>query len=119
MSDLISRKRAIKALQELNGLKLTRIFNDSPVQWIDRIFLEAEDILKNLPSEKSKWEWIPVTEKLPEEETDVLVCSDEGNIEVCRGSMSTEFPGEFIWYTSGWRFGDVIAWMPLPEPYVK
>lgn len=50
MSDLIERKRAIKALQELNGLKLTRIFNDSPVQWIDRMFLEAEDILRTLPS---------------------------------------------------------------------
>lgn len=61
--------------------------------------------------------WIPVSERLPEEEMDVLVCNDNGDIEISRGSYSTEMKNEFIWYTSGWRFGEVIAWMPLPEPY--
>lgn len=61
-------------------------------------------------------EWIPVTERLPDEETDVLICNIDGDIAISSGSCSTEVKG-FIWYTSGWRFGKVIAWMPLPEPW--
>lgn len=61
--------------------------------------------------------WIPVSERLPEEETDVLICNVNGDIAISRGSYSTEMKNEFIWYTSGWRFGKVTAWMPLPEPY--
>lgn len=61
--------------------------------------------------------WIPVSERLPEEESDVLVCNANGDIELSRGSYSTEIKDDFIWYTSGWRFGKVIAWMPLPRPY--
>jgi hypothetical protein len=61
--------------------------------------------------------WIPVSERLPEEETDVFICNANGDIAISRGSYSTEVKDYFIWYTSGWRFGKVIAWMPLPEPY--
>ena len=61
-------------------------------------------------------EWIPCSERLPKPDKYVLVCSDEGNIEVAEGYISTEIE-EFVWLTSGWRFGNVIAWMPLPDPY--
>lgn len=61
-------------------------------------------------------EWVPCKERLSEEETDVLICNSIGNIEISRGSYSTE-ASDWIWYTSGWRFGEVIAWKPLPEPY--
>ena len=59
--------------------------------------------------------WIPVSERLPEEETDVLICNSKGNIEVSRGSVFDD--GTWEWYTSGWHFGEVLAWMPLPKPY--
>jgi len=67
--------------------------------------------------EESKTEWIPVTERLPKDESKVLVCNKDGKIELTSGSRSTECDGSFIWYTSGWRFGAVVAWMPLPKPY--
>ena len=74
-------------------------------------------MLKGLPSVTPKTRWIPVSERLPEEETDVLICNENGDIEITSGSYSTELENYFIWYTSGWRFGEVIAWQPLPERY--
>ena len=74
--------------------------------------------IENMPSVYAPTrKWIPVIEKLPEEETKVLVCNEKGDIEISMGSYSTELEGYFDWYTSGWRFGQVIAWMPLPDPY--
>ena len=67
----------------------------------------------------SKPKWIPVSERLPEESVEVLVCSDNGDIEVADCYYSTEIEGMTVWLTSGWRFGKVIAWMPLPEPYKR
>ena len=67
--------------------------------------------------EQNMGEWIPVSERLPEDERDVLICNKNGDIALSRGSYSTEVENDFIWYTSGWRFGKVIAWIPLPEPY--
>ena len=72
-------------------------------------------MLKSLPSVTPKAKWIPVSEKLPEEKSAVLVwCSERKNI-YCA------YLEEKQW----WIFGafseevieDVIAWMPLPEPY--
>ena len=62
-------------------------------------------------------DWIPCSERMPEEETDVFVCNANGDIQISRGSYITEMKDYFIWYTTGWRFGEVIAWMPLPKPY--
>ena len=59
-------------------------------------------------------QWIPVTERLPEDGVAVLVTlkwSDE-DYEVAQF--------EYLSYYGGWgkKFNDkVIAWMPLPEPY--
>ncbi len=61
--------------------------------------------------------WTPVSEGLPDEETDVFICNANGDRAISRGSYSTEAKDDFIWYTSGWRFGKVVAWMELPEPY--
>ena len=52
--------------------------------------------------------WIDINDRLPEKDTDVLVCFDDG-------FMATVFFGEDfdLWADSG----EPIAWMPLPEPY--
>ena len=76
--------------------------------------LIALGTIENLPPVTPTQKWILVSEKLPEEETDVLVRNENGDKEIARGSYSTEMQDEFIWCTSGWKFGKVIAWMPLP-----
>ena len=56
--------------------------------------------------------WIPVGERLPEEEQDVLVFTNEG-------THVAALDEDGVWCPShgdGWMFPDVTHWMPLPEP---
>ena len=107
MDDLISRQEVIDLLKQLRK-------DGMMIPW------EGKDVFKAiraLPSPKQETPWIPCSERLPEEETDVLVCNADGKINISRGSYSTEIQNDWIWYTSGWRFGKVVAWMLFPEPY--
>lgn len=99
MSDLISRQALCEYALNQKNKSVT-----------------PNDIMR-FPSAQPERQWILCSERLPEEETDVLVCNANGDIQISRGSYSTEMRDYFIWYTTGWRFGKVIAWMPLPEPY--
>jgi hypothetical protein len=114
--DAISRK-AVNALVD----ELARKISDERLlisrgRSTGEIMQDIIDLPSVIPRLKTG-EWIPVSERLPEEETDVFICNANGDIAISRGSYSTEVKDYFIWYTSGWRFGKVIAWMPLPEPY--
>ena len=60
--------------------------------------------------------WIPVSERLPEEHKEVLTCSIVGFIEI----QSLENLYDAYWENQGGDWTDleeIIAWMPLPEPY--
>lgn len=61
--------------------------------------------------------WIPVSEGLPEEGKQVLVCDDGGFIYTAESETRSD--GELQWYESAeYRpTDDVVAWMPLPEPW--
>ncbi|MDD6448895.1 MAG: DUF551 domain-containing protein [Lachnospiraceae bacterium] len=61
------------------------------------------DIVDNAPTVN---EWIPVTERMPEEEGIYLVTTD------CGLGQSTFQNG-----TWGATRMNVVAWLPLPEPY--
>lgn len=57
--------------------------------------------------------WIPVSERLPEDERMVLVtCQTKKGI---RSTNRAYYDGK-IWHGSGSMSG-VTAWQPLPEPY--
>ena len=104
--DCISREAVIKAV-------------DKHTIETEKGLLLDEDIsiiLEDLPSiQPKKGEWIPVTERLPEEKQSVLVwCPQYKNI-YCA----------YLEKEQWWIFGafvqivpnEVIAWQPLPEPY--
>lgn len=75
-----------------------------------------QDIL-NLPSvtpQSKIGHWIPVTERLPEENTTVLGTTK------CDDLYKTELYddcGEKKWYANGNFDVPIVAWMPLPESY--
>ena len=56
--------------------------------------------------------WIPCSEKFPEKFKPVLVCDKKGN--VCIRSVTWVGDGYCSWTQNKL---DVVAWMPLPEPY--
>ena len=75
-----------------------------------RISLTAAQwaLLRNPPR------WIPVAERLPEENTDVLVSVDE-NSDDCGMHVCDYYDGKFLRADAGYIWG-VTHWMPLPEP---
>ena len=79
----------------------------------------AKEIAKQLASwleelkelrEKSKC--IPCSEKMPEDNTDVIVCFYSGTVTEMRYWRNGIFQGIYE-HTAK----TIVAWMPLPEPY--
>ena len=78
------------------------------------------DLLKELVDKADSFEWIPVSERLPEppKENQEL---DYSPLDVYLVSINEGYPFRAFW--DGKNFGDgmfkldVKAWMPLPKPY--
>lgn len=128
MSDLISRQAALDALGE------------RPVIWSDnddytlgeRNQYDMDRLaIETVPSAQPGW--IPCSERLPEEDTEVLISyrykegegdTDHVNIDITSYG-TTCFGGREIHTLKEWRQPfdyfhanyEVIAWMPLPTPY--
>ena len=81
----------------------------------------ARQMICELPSAQPEQKWIPVTERLPEDDTLMLV-----NYIDSRPDAMDIWIGwhemENVWYIDGeehsrGRGNEVIAWMPLPASY--
>lgn len=120
MDDLIKRQDAIDALQEeINkaippfddvvgaircGVRLARnIIEDLPP-------VEPEVIAYGEVELKSAQQWIPCSERLPR--TYCLFCDIDGDV-----FYGHRYDGK--WWADGqdYRIKNVIAWMPLPQPW--
>lgn len=63
----------------------------------------------------TQWvEWIPCSERLPNEEEKVLVTDDDGTIYI---AYYTTICDEPYWTWAGWSLHPK-AWMQLPTPYI-
>ena len=81
-----------------------------------QLFAKAADAIEDLENRLNLWRqdkirrWIPVTERLPEENYNCLVC-DDGFVEEGYRNMVGG------WYDfHGDRLKFVTHWMPLPQP---
>lgn len=85
--------------------------------------LSAEEIIETVPSAQPEQRWIPCCERLPEKHGEMyLVTISDGSVY----SFALQWDiNRKRWYLSFLNNGeiyidyidDVIAWMPLPEPY--
>jgi hypothetical protein len=77
----------------------------------------TDEIIKALPSAQPERQWIPCSERLPDK-TDDYLCSYNGCavVDICEYDPDRKEWGFF--YDGGWKVvSNVIAWMPLPEPW--
>lgn len=116
VGDLISRQAAISEIME--DLK-DRSLHDDPAtpedyaEGYDEGIRNAAAIVLQMPSAQ---QWIPCSERLPEDDKDVLVTDGE-DFAVAYWRKDAQAWDDCL---HGWcdLYGlDVVAWMPLPEPW--
>ena len=106
MDDLINRQVAINYIKQQRARRFVACS-------IEEVMIT---ILEELPSAQQEQRWIPVSERLPEERQDVLVCTKYQGITDGMHEHGT------WWIAWGERCYEdeenlILAWMPLPAPY--
>ena len=76
-------------------------------------------LLKKLSEEQRKHRWIPVKERLPEEDERVILCTRYGTVKEGTYTERYGYAMRKGFFTEDYfeELCDVIAWMPLPRPY--
>jgi len=121
MSDLISRQKLLDTIKPMVGMW------DEGAFWID--YRRVIDIIEDFPNAEPERKWIPVSEKLPEEEKDVLVSV---HFDGYKDEYINYPPSDYVEIASHidgvWssiyddfktmrRHHHIVEWMPLPEPW--
>ena len=113
MNDLIDRQAAIDAVENLVSSMSVCISIDECHGMRDMKY-RALKAISALPSAQPEQQWIPCSERLPEKSGEYLVSGKWGDDKVSVGHC--EYLVEDGYFSTAWNF-DVLAWMPLPEPW--
>lgn len=110
--DTISRQAAIDILYDFAGCIV-----DTPNGHYHKAYLAYRHRMEILPSVQQEPQWIPCSERMPEEGSWAIWCSNKGSIQVARWKIDAWdhfFPDQGFF-----ELEDAVAWMPLPEPYMR
>lgn len=91
--------------------KMAKVLNDVNIK--ECPYFVLSDKYGNSARYYRENQWIPVSERLPKEHVDVLCCFTSHGKTRIRVSHRMDYN---YWNEVG-RTGDMVAWMPLPEPY--
>lgn len=132
-NDLISREELKKVLNEqINFDENCRdsvfdIIDNAPTILHDNYSMGYQDGVRKVLSERPHSEWIPVSERLPEEKFtggafgfdfgEVLCTTIWGDVRNYKYGTSIGHDRPHFWYCGEIKDDCVIAWQPLPEPY--
>ena len=110
MSDLISREEAMVRIAKT---PITEFFDEKGAINPIKVFNSMCRSLADTPTIEAEPKWIPCSERLPNNEDNVLVTAWDY-------VLLAWFDGE-RWHEIEYSFddGDVVAWMPLPKPYER
>lgn len=133
--DCVSRKQALIGIRNLYpGIPFTR---QNVKKWKEenKKYFECENVIRDLPSVAPKTNWIPVSERLPDERDwylGIFKEPDTGWVNprpyICDYvGCETEATTKEYWILNGYTDRDehidyyfnleCVAWRPLPEPY--
>ena len=90
----------------INASDLIEWIMEAYPDWCVGVIRSIVDHINELPSAQQEQRWIPCSERLPEPLQAVIVTSTQGQVYI-----SYIVHGEFEYG------GNVVAWMPLPQPY--
>lgn len=79
--------------------------------YVEDVLEMLEQLQDDMEQDEKENGWIPVSERLPEDDTTVLVS--------CKTRRGTTFVRAGYCIDGSWHLNceGVTAWMPLPEPY--
>jgi len=135
MSDLIKRQDAIKAfVEETNGVNVEKAIKvvdaylqirecdevwDSIRAIRDCLERAKDEITEYIPSADRPQEWIPCSERLPSNDDWVIVSvlDEVGDTPYRYSDFGWYFERAKCWIIDSEQRTDVVAWMPLPEPW--
>lgn len=123
-----------KLIERLEELKEASINEDCPIVpnsedcemeyscascYLNAVIKFVNELAEEYATDTNGGKWIPCSERMPEEESNVIITTKAGNVMV---GMYTKKYGQRM--SEGFICDDyfvymcsVVAWMPLPEPY--
>ena len=136
MDDLIDRQAAIDAIANCTicgDEKTLRAYvakHNLDNEWSGGV-LEAINAVEDLPSAQPELRWIPCSERLPEEYGEFLVTmTEKAKAKDLGFDIDETYIRKMRYNSNGWQLprhipswineavkDEVLAWMPLPEPY--
>lgn len=135
LKDYILREDAVAAVMETDP-HVFLTYNKKKEKTdivVAQITEEVLEQINKIPAADVEPRWIPVTERLPEEDKEVLISYryKEGEGDTSHSDIDITsygqmyFGGQKVGRVKHWRAPfeyfesnyEVIAWMPLPEPY--